>query len=87
MPTVDATSARKLIAQGFRHGERRLTNLGSGTFSISFACGPFAVGMKLSRGDDDARAGDAGFSTVPFRESEGLQLMLLDRRLIENEAR
>lgn len=90
IPTMDATSARKLIAQGLLHGGRRPTAPVSGAFSASFACNcPFAVMIKPRVEDDDVRSGDDRFSIVPFplRGSGNCQLTPLDRRLIEKEGR
>jgi hypothetical protein len=90
MPTIDATSAKKLIAQGLLHGGRRPEAPASGAFSVSFVRNsPFAVMIKPRGEDGDVRSGDGRFSIVPFplRESGTRQLMLLERRLIENEGR
>ena len=88
MPTIAATSAEKVIAQGFLHGGRRAGMTVSGVFSTSFVRNsPFAVMIKPRGDEGDVRSGDDRFSTVPFplRDSGSRQLMLLDRRLIENE--
>lgn len=88
MPAIDATSASILIPQGLRHRLCRAANMDSCAFSISLVvCTPFAVGIKPRGEGGVVRVGEGGFSVVPFRSSRVFQLMLVERRLIEEEGR
>lgn len=90
MPTIDARSARKVIAQGLLHCGRLPADFTSCVFSMSFVCiFPFVARIKPKGEDGAVRSGAGGFSSVPFpfRESGGRQLALLDGLLIEKERR
>lgn len=89
MPAMDAMRARRLIAQGLLHCERRPFSL-SGIFSIPLVC-TSRVEVKTSPSGEGGgvRSGGGNLSTdpLPFRDSGGRQLTLLGRRLIEKEDR